>query len=197
MVGKKTKKWYFEHSTLPRYQMHKLLLLYTISKPQYMDEFLLEHDAMLLYGEDEEDDEVPNFAHGRLQFGLLEQCNRALRSDVCAYPPITFRGKSRRYTPDVVIYPKRTVPLSEESNLEMTPPILAVEIISPGQTMSEMVKKCREMLASGVEECWIIEPANETVTVCRAGIMFVLRRGEEIQHALFTHTIAVDEVFNV
>jgi Uma2 family endonuclease len=162
-----------------------------------MDSFLVEEEQMLMLSEDEEDDEMPNFSHGRLQFGLLEQCNRVLRSDVRAYPPITFRGKSRRYTPDVVIYPKRTTPLTEENTIELTPPIIAVEIISPGQTMSEMVKKCREMLASGVEECWIIEAANETVTVCRPGIVFALHRGEGIQHPLLTQTIAVDEVFNV
>jgi Uma2 family endonuclease len=162
-----------------------------------MENVLLEDHDMPLVSEDEEDDEMPNFAHGRLQTELLWIMRSRLQPDVAAYSPITFRGKSRRYTPDVVIYPKRNVPLSEESTLELTPPILAVEIISPGQTMGEMVKKCREMIASGVEECWIIEPANETVTVCRAGMMFVLHRGEEIQHHLFTHTIVVDEVFNV
>ena len=162
-----------------------------------MNNLLLEEEEMLLLGEDEEDDEMPNFAHGRLQFGLLEQCNRALRSDVRAYPPITFRGKTRRYTPDVVIYPKRTTPLSDETTVELTPPIIAIEIISPGQTMGEMVKKSREMLASGVEECWIIEPANETVTVCRPGIIFALHKGEELQHEFLTRTIAVDEVFDV
>jgi Uma2 family endonuclease len=53
------------------------------------------------------------------------------------------------------------------------------------------------MLASGVEECWIIEPANETVTVCRPGIIFALHKGEELQHEFLTRTIAVDEVFDV
>ena len=78
--------------------------------------------------------------------------------------------------------------------MELTPPIIAIEIISPRQTMGEMVKKCREMIASGVEECWIVEPANETVTVCRAGIVFALHRGEEFQHPLFMRTVAVFEV---
>lgn len=43
-----------------------------------MENFLPEEERMLLASEDEEDDEMPNFAHGRLQFGLLEQCNRSL-----------------------------------------------------------------------------------------------------------------------
>jgi Uma2 family endonuclease len=173
-----------------------------------LEEILLEEDLRLeedeydgytehIFEEDEEDDEMPNFVHGRLQFGLLQQCNSSLRENYMAYPPITFKGEAHRYTPDVVIYPRRTTPLADEPVLERVPPIIAVEIISTGQTMSAMVKKCREMLANGVEECWILEPANETVTVCRAEHLFALHRGESIQQRLLTRPLSVDEMFDV
>jgi Uma2 family endonuclease len=163
----------------------------------YLEDDAVMEESILLLSEDEEDDEIPNFAHGRLQTELLWILRTCLKPHVAAYSPITFRGKIRRYTPDVVVYPKRTVPLAEEAILELTPPMLAVEIISPGQTMAEMVKKCREMITSGVEECWIIEPANESVTICRQGAMLVLHHGEEIHHTLLTRNINVDELFDV
>jgi Uma2 family endonuclease len=149
---------------------------------------------------EEEDDEMPNYRHGELQTELILLLRFVLRENYTSLSPITFQGMSRRYTPDVVVYPKRTTPhdkTSRDYRVEQTAPLLAVEIISPDQTMYDMVLKCSEMLASGVEECWIVEPANETVTVCRKDRQFVRHRGEVLEYALCTQPITVDEIFDI
>lgn len=165
---------------------------------QYFNNPEWEDDEITTIQADEEDDEMPNFNHGRLQIELIFLLRSLLQLGISAYPPITFQGATRRYLPDVVVYPKRTTPILEETSaIEPTAPILAVEIISPGQTMGEMIQKCRQMLTDGVQECWIIEPANETVTVCRPEQLFALHRGESLQHELFTRLLVVDEIFDV
>jgi len=165
-----------------------------------METFELEEFDCLVHEAEEEDDEMPNFTHGELQTELILLLRSVLSEGYTALSPITFQGIARRYTPDVVVYPKRTTPrdkASREYRVEQTAPILAVEIISPDQTMFDMILKCSEMLASGVEECWIVEPSNETITVCRKDTQFVRHRGEVLEYALCTRSVTVDEIFDI
>ena len=48
------------------------------------------------------------------------------------------------------------------------PPDLAVEVLSPEDTVSEVQKKVEEYLAGGVRLIWIVEPATKTVTAYRS-----------------------------
>jgi Uma2 family endonuclease len=162
-----------------------------------METLELEELDYLVHESEEEDDEMPSFTHGQIQLRLLNTLNSALEQKYEAYPPITFQGAKRRYTPDVAIFPKRVNTRQKTYLVEKMPPLLAIEIISPGQTMMEMVFKCAEMLESGVKECWIAEPANDTVTVCREDTQFVRHRGESLEYSLCTRVLTVDEIFDV
>jgi Uma2 family endonuclease len=162
-----------------------------------METLELEEIDYIVHEFEEEDDEMPSFTHGQIQLRLLNTLNSTLEQRYEAYPPITFQGAKRRYTPDVVIFPKRVNSRQKTYLVEKMPPLLAIESISPGQTMLEMVFKCAEMLESGVEECWIAEPANDTITVCRTDAQFVRHRGEVLEYALCTRSLTVDEIFDV
>ena len=48
------------------------------------------------------------------------------------------------------------------------PPDLAVEVLSPEDTASEIQKKVEEYLAAGVPLVWVVDPANHQVTVYRS-----------------------------
>lgn len=37
---------------------------------------------------------------------------------------------------------------------------LCVEIMSPGQTLSDMISKCERLIAGGCPMCWLIWPAK-------------------------------------
>jgi Uma2 family endonuclease len=164
-------------------------------------EWLEEDEALTALAEsDDEEDEVPNFIHGEAQLQTINALNASLQQGLKAYPPISFQGIHRRYTPDVVVYPQRGAPrekASEAYRIEQTPPLLAMEIVSPAQTMYAMILKCAEMLDAGVEECWILEPSNETVTVCRKDTQFVRHRGAALSYAHCTQTLSVDALFDV
>lgn len=46
-----------------------------------------------------------------------------------------------------------------------TVPSLAVEVRSPGQTMSALRRTCRSFRANGVEVCWLIDPETRRVEI--------------------------------
>ena len=48
------------------------------------------------------------------------------------------------------------------------PPDLAVEVLSPEDAMSEIVRKVEEYLSAGVPLVWVADPATQTVTVYRS-----------------------------
>jgi Uma2 family endonuclease len=48
------------------------------------------------------------------------------------------------------------------------PPDLAVEVLSPEDTASEMTRKVEEYLAAGVPLIWVADPVTQTVTVYRS-----------------------------
>jgi Uma2 family endonuclease len=44
-------------------------------------------------------------------------------------------------------------------------PELAIEIISPGQSLGELVIKAESYLQAGVEQVWILDPKFQSLTV--------------------------------
>jgi Uma2 family endonuclease len=61
-------------------------------------------------------------------------------------------------------------------------PDLAVEVISPTDTVSELGEKVEEYIAVGVRAIWIVDPANRTVTVHEAGrAVRILRESDALE----------------
>ena len=69
-------------------------------------------------------------------------------------------------TPDVTYVSYSLLPRSWKANAACPVPCeLAIEIISPGQTMSEFEEKARNYLRAGVLRVWVIDPPEVSVTV--------------------------------
>jgi Uma2 family endonuclease len=60
-------------------------------------------------------------------------------------------------------------------------PDLAVEVMSPGDTLKEVTEKSAKWLAAGARAVWVVSPKKRTVTVQRpAGEAVVLGEGDEL-----------------
>lgn len=53
-----------------------------------------------------------------------------------------------------------------ESGAVPMPPDLAIEVVSPNDTMKAVREKVKEYLEADVKEVWVVEPWAETVTKC-------------------------------
>lgn len=53
-------------------------------------------------------------------------------------------------------------------------PLLCIEILSPGQTQSELLQKCRQYHVWGVSHCWVIDPAARVCFESHAPDVFKL-----------------------
>ncbi len=81
---------------------------------------------------------------------------------VIARDPDTVRA------PDVAFVRQEKIPPSGvPQKFWMGAPDLAVETMSPGDTVYEVDEKVQEWLAAGTKEVWVINPGQRTVTVYR------------------------------
>ena len=67
--------------------------------------------------------------------------------------------------PDICIYPKMTFNWEDDDVLKMTtPPLTAIEILSPRQAYEVLASKIRKVyFPSGVRSAWIVMPSVRTI----------------------------------
>jgi len=71
--------------------------------------------------------------------------------------------------PDIAFIRKDRIPVLPLRDAFWTgPPDLAVEVMSPGDTVNEVHDKALAWLEAGTSEVWVINPASHTVSVSRA-----------------------------
>jgi len=59
-------------------------------------------------------------------------------------------------------------------------PDIAIEVVSPGDTLYEVESKTEVWLDAGAVEVWIVNPKQRTVTIRRASSVVVLRVGDDL-----------------
>ncbi len=67
--------------------------------------------------------------------------------------------------PDIAIYPKRKMNFREDRIEVTTPPLCAIEILSPSQSLQELVNKASLYFQHGVKSCWLVIPSLENIYV--------------------------------
>ena len=77
-------------------------------------------------------------------------------------------GMGHPVTPDISLIPRQPMDLWNDEIRFTEPPVTVVEIVSPSQSSSEMMKKVHGYLAHGVKSCWLVDPPLHQVIVFNA-----------------------------
>jgi Uma2 family endonuclease len=68
--------------------------------------------------------------------------------------------------PDISLYQGRRELCNPDDILKMTEmPLLAIEVLSPKQTIDELLVKFKAYFALGVKSCWLVTPAIRAIAV--------------------------------
>jgi Uma2 family endonuclease len=128
----------------------------------------------------------PSGPHGSIQFWLGAQIYNfaQLRGLAQGFTETRLVLGTDTYVPDLVVYLWERVPEDEHGNLPFfftTPPDLAIEILSPGQTVRAQLDRCRELVGHGARVVVLADPERRTVYVVRTGREVVpLQEGDAI-----------------
>jgi len=97
--------------------------------------------------------------------------------------------------PDVCAYQKRpVVPEGKNDLLKVSQmPDLAIEILSPRQASSYLVRKIKAYFALGVKSCWLVDPDQKIITVYSRSKRHLRRK----PFALDTAPEIIDEIMDI
>ena len=93
--------------------------------------------------------------------------------------------------PDVCLYPKgeRKTERGDDILKMSEMPLLAIEVLSPSQSVFSLIAKIKAYFALGVKSCWLVIPATETITIYSKPNNFTSFSAKD--------TEAIDEVMDI
>jgi Uma2 family endonuclease len=125
----------------------------------------------------------PKSYHGGVQFELgrllYESAGPGRLVRIFTETRATFGGESP--VPDLVLYLTERIPRNADGSMVddfEIPPDLAVEIISPGQTLTAQRERCRWYVDNGVSVALFVIPRTAAVEIFRPGQPTVVLRGD-------------------
>lgn len=113
---------------------------------------------------------MPQGKHSTIQGDLVPAINTVLKPEriARAYPELrcTFGGRS--IVPDVAVFAWERIPRDDDgkvANVFALAPDWTIEILSPAQSQTKVVRNILHCLSNGTQMGWLIDPEEELVFV--------------------------------
>jgi Uma2 family endonuclease len=141
----------------------------TLARTMTLEQFLAlpERKPALEYADGEVTRKVsPKAQHGRLQsktWDLFNQFGEPRRLAM-AFTETRASWAGLSQVPDVAVYLWERIPRTPDGEVadDLTePPDIAVEVLSPGQSLRDQIAKCRRYVARGVPLVLLVSPRRE------------------------------------
>ena len=110
---------------------------------------------------------LPDWLHGRTQL-LIGAFFLALGKTLSLWPSVETRMRIREgvyLIPDVAVFQGAKPEL-----VPSTPPLIAIEVLSPDDKLAEVRGKLEEYRAWGVVHVWLVDPHSKRLYTCGAGL---------------------------
>ncbi|CAN5415894.1 hypothetical protein BH09BAC4_BH09BAC4_35170 [soil metagenome] len=107
---------------------------------------------------------MPSKNHAKLQSRIAKAIADRYEDRYDVYTEISL-DLSRPVVPDIALFPTEPSDWLEDEIRLTTPPLCAVEIISPTQGNQELIDKLDIYFAAGVQSCWIVIPTFRLINV--------------------------------
>ena len=108
---------------------------------------------------------MPNRIHGTIQTQITFLLKSAY-GDTFQFPNELSLDSTPPTTPDICIYPKKILDVRSVAARESEAPITTIEIVSPSQSVNEMMHKIWDVyFPMGVQSAWIVIPEFKAIQV--------------------------------
>lgn len=136
---------------------------------------------------------MPGAEHAICQARLIGQFLKSPRHLVLSELNLELSG--RRIVPDICVFQVEQEPRIRNQTWVTEPPQIAVEIISPSQTLEEMSAKISLLLESGVPSVWLVIPFAHVISIYQKGVPLLSATTGILTDPATGLTISVEEVF--
>ena len=98
--------------------------------------------------------------------------------------------------PDLSFLPKKSMDLKNDVTAITEPPLGVIEIISPSQSLNELVLKADKYFEHGVQSCWLVLPTLGNIYVFSAPDNYqIFRKNEVLTDSVLDIILPLDQVF--
>jgi Uma2 family endonuclease len=127
----------------------------------------------------------PKGQHSRLQSRVVDLINRFAEPNklALAFPELRTTFARRSPVPDVAVFVWQRIPLNsvgEIANDFREPPDIAIEIVSPEQSVNGLIRRCLGFVASGVRVALLVDPADRSILDFRPNQVPIPRHGQDL-----------------
>jgi Uma2 family endonuclease len=123
---------------------------------------------------------MPSEIHGYVQSKLILRIGSTYESQYDLFSELSLDLNNWGSVPDIAIYPKRKMNFREDRIEVTTPPLCAIEILSPSQSLQELVNKASNYFQHGVKSCWLVIPSLENIYVFSSPENYNIFRSNQI-----------------
>lgn len=109
-------------------------------------------------------EEMPTFNHSVTCARITKQLSK--NESIEALPELTL-AIGNGLTPDISVYPTELIQpdFFQDITRFETPPLLAIEVISPSQNIQDLLQKAKTLTEAGSKTVWTIEPFTRSIFV--------------------------------
>lgn len=114
----------------------------------------------------------PKGEHSSLQYAIADVFNRHERrlKIARAFPELRVRFAGAAPVPDVSVYRWERIPRTPSGRVASdftSAPDIAMEIVSLGQSVKRLARRCRWYVANGVHVALLVDPTDESIILFR------------------------------
>lgn len=111
---------------------------------------------------------MPQGKHSIIQAEFVTTVNAVVKPQkiACAFPELRCTFSGRSIVPDVSVFAWERIPMDENgdvANVFTIAPDWAIEILSPEQSQTKVVKKILHCLKNGTSMGWLVDPDDRSV----------------------------------
>jgi Uma2 family endonuclease len=140
---------------------------------------------------------MPSKLHGyiQLQLGTVLQVSYGDRFSL--FSELSLKLGTWESVPDISIFPKMEIDYSEDEIKVTEAPLCAIEIISPSQSLQDLISKAKQYFSYGVKSCWLVIPGLKNVYVFSSPTQYqMFRDTETLNDPVIGVSLELSKVFN-
>ncbi len=138
---------------------------------------------------------MPSKNHARIQSNLTIALGANYRKEYDILTELSLEMDGKTFVPDICIFTPMTYDNMHDEVRVTTPPVTAIEILSPRQGAEEVVAKFDLYFKQGVKSCWFIIPATNSIFIFTPDKKIQVFHEEMLTDAATGITLDLNEIF--
>jgi Uma2 family endonuclease len=139
---------------------------------------------------------MPSKLHSIIQSRVNFQITLHYQTQYDTFSELSLDLAGWESVPDIAIYPKSEMDFLHDEVQIKEPPLCAIEILSPTQSLQELITKAEKYFKHGVKSCWLVLPGLKSIYVFKQADEYRdFQATEQLNDELLGISIPLSEVF--